>query len=118
MAEGNLPLPPESSPESGVSNPATSNLVTAPHAPGGTAKPQAVKKRRRRWPWVVLVLFLLLGLLVLLLPTLLGTGPGRSVVLGQVNPRLNGRLDVADWSLGWTSPITVSGLKVFDKAGV
>jgi hypothetical protein len=66
---------------------------------------------------VLLVLVLLLGLLVVLAPTLAGSGPGRSVIVSQVNQRINGRMELGELSLGWTSPVRVGGLKLFDKAG-
>src|SRR5688572_12123766 len=105
MAEGNLPPAAEPSPETGnPQDPFHQPATVAPQAPAATSPSPAKRKRRRRWPWVLLALFLLLGLLVVLLPTLAGTGPGRSVILGQVNQRLNGRVEVADWSMGWSSP--------------
>src|SRR5215213_8095149 len=116
MAEGNRPVPPDPSPFPGnPQSPIDSDAATA-HEPAGVANKPAPpkKKRRRRWPLVLLALLLLLALLVVLAPTIAGTAPVRSVILGQVNQRLNGRVDVADWSLGWTSPVSVSGLKVFD----
>jgi hypothetical protein len=75
------------------------------------------RKRRRRWPFVLLGIVLLLGLLVLLAPTLAGTGPGRSLIVGQVNQRINGRLELGELSLGWASPVRVGGVKLFDKSG-
>jgi hypothetical protein len=111
MAEGPLPPDPASIPDP---QPASADA----HRPAGTAPPAPKKpRRRRRWPFVVGGLLLLLVLLVVLLPTLAGTSPVRSLVLGQVNQRINGRVEVADWSLGWTTPVSVSGLKVFDRNG-
>ena len=121
MEEGNLPAPPDPADPAPAPGPAAN---TPPeHAPAGrapqAAKPQAAKKkRRRRWPYVVLVLLLLLGLLVVLLPTIAGTGPARIILVGQINQRLNGRVDIADWSLGWTSPLSVTGMRVYDAQGV
>ena len=36
------------------------------------------------------------------------------MVLGVVNDSLNGKVEVADWSLGWNSGISVDGLKVYE----
>ena len=61
-------------------------------------------------------MFLLLVLVFA--PSLLSIGPARSMVLGVVNKELNGKVEVASWSLGWNSGITVNGLKVYeDKEG-
>jgi len=56
-------------------------------------------------------------LVVALLPTLLSTEPGRGLVLSRVNKRLNGRLTVGGWSLGWFSPIRVREMRLSDAAG-
>src|SRR3954454_22653288 len=77
------------------------------------AKP-APKRRRRRWPYVILGLLLLLVLLVLFAPTIASSGPVRSLVMSKVNANLNGRVDVASYSAGWTSGIKVEGVRVFD----
>ena len=114
MAEGNLP-PNHSLPDDPQHTDAgAASAVT----PAGTAKPPAAKKkRRRRWPYVLLAVVLLIGLLVVFAPTLAGTGPGRSIIVSQVNQRINGRVDIGELSLGWMSPVRVGGLKVFDSAG-
>src|SRR4029450_9994844 len=87
MAEGNLP-PSSPAPQTPDQQPATA-------APA----PPPKRRRRRRWPIVLLVLLLLLIGLVVLAPTLAGTGPGRSIILGQVNKRLHRRVDGAAWAL-------------------
>src|SRR5829696_7262458 len=82
---------------------------------GGDTTLAPPKKRRRRWPWVILGIVLLLILLVVLAPTIASTGPVRSLVVGQINKNVNGTVQIADWSLGWTSGIDVGGVKVFDE---
>lgn len=77
-------------------------------------KPAVKARKRRKWPWVILVLFLLLIGLVVLIPTIASTGAVRSVVVGKVNENLNGTVEIGDWSLGWLSPIGLSGIKVYD----
>ncbi len=87
-------------------------------APGTPAvPPEPPKKKRRRWPWVLLGLFIVLILLILLAPTLLSTAPARSFAIAQVNNHLNGKLSVNDWSLGWTSGVTLDGVKIDDEQG-
>src|SRR5215218_3154920 len=82
------------------------------------APPPAPRKRRRRWPWMILGLLIALVLLVILLPTIASTGPVRSFAVGQINNKLNGTVQIADWSLGWTSGINVGGVKVYDEQKV
>src|SRR5688500_7695214 len=82
--------------------------------PPAVAAPPAPPKRRRRWPKVVVGILLLLALLVIFAPTIAGTAPVRSFILGRVNDTLKGRIHVGDWALGWTSGIQVQDLKVFD----
>ena len=84
--------------------------------------PTPPRRKRRRWLRVVLLLLVLgvggLLLLVALAPTLLSTRPVVNLALKQVNQRLNGRVEVAGVSLGWTTGIKIDGLRVFDAAGV
>src|SRR5437762_433886 len=82
------------------------------------ATPPPVKpKKRRRWPWVIGGILLFLILLVLLAPTIASTGAVRSIVIGKINQNLNGKLAVNDWSLGWTSGVTLDSVKIDDEQG-
>lgn len=74
-------------------------------------------RKKRLLKWVLIAAgggVVVLGLGILLLPTLLSTGPGKSFVLGQVNSLLKGRIEIDSWSLGWFSPLSLTGLKVYD----
>ena len=84
-----------------------------PTAPPASPAPPA-RRKRRRWPWVLLGIVVVLLLLVLLGPVIASTAPVRSFVVGRVNKNLNGRVAISDWSLGWTSGIDVTGVKVYD----
>ena len=84
---------------------------------GASAPAAQSRKRRRRWPWVILGIVLVLILLVALAPTLLSTGAGKSFVVSKINNSLNGKLDIADWSIGWTSGVTLNGVKIDDQQG-
>src|SRR4051812_21758049 len=105
------------------SNPSPEEPVD-PNAPreqlpeAGAGRKGKVPRKRRRWPFIVGGVILFLLLVLIFAPTLLSIGPARSMVLGVVNKSLNGRVEVADWSLGWNSGISVDGLKVYeDKEG-
>lgn len=88
------------------------NQAPSPDQPDKTpARP----KRRRRWPVVLGGLLLVLVLLVVLLPTIASTSPARSFVLGKINEQINGRVEIDGWSVGWFSPTTVTGIKVYDE---
>src|SRR5687768_8112221 len=76
------------------------------------------KRRRRRWPWVIAGVFAVLILLILLAPTIVSTAPVRSMVVGMVNDNLNGKLAINDWSIGWSSGVTLEGVKIEDEKGV
>src|SRR5262245_560492 len=73
------------------------------------------RRKRRRWPKILLGLLILLILLIAMIPTIASTGPVRSFVLGKVNEQINGRVEIASWSVGWFSPTTVTGIKVYDE---
>ncbi|MEA2708420.1 MAG: large repetitive protein, partial [Phycisphaerales bacterium] len=97
-------------------DPANPNLP--PQQPDPSAAPApAPKRRRKRWPWVIVGILLLLILLVALAPTLISSGPGKSFIVGKINNSLNGKLDVADLSIGWLSGVTLNGVKIDDQQG-
>lgn len=100
--------------ENNVTDPTSYHAGDAGEPTSDNRKPP---KRRRRWPWVILSILVLLIVLVALAPTLLSTGPAKSFVVGKVNEQLNGKLDVADWSIGWTSGVTLAGVKLDDDKG-
>ena len=79
---------------------------------------QPAPKKKARWGrrilvGVVVVAVLLIGL-VLLLPTLLSSGAGKSFAVGRVNAGIPGKIEIADWSVGWFSGTHVTGLKLYD----
>src|SRR5690349_4964118 len=124
MAEGTLPPAPDSEPnaflhpdEPAGAAPATGGTPTF-HEPAHPAAPSPKRRRRRLWPKVLLILLILIVLAVVFAPALLSTAPARSFVVGKINQNLNGRVEINNWALGWASPVTVSGIKVFDKSGV
>lgn len=94
--------------------------IGEPHPPGEQAQqqqqqqPPVVKKKKRWWLRIILVLLVLIVLLVALAPYIASTGPVRSIVVSQVNNNLNGSVEIADYSVGWTGGISASGVKVYD----
>lgn len=82
-------------------------------APAGTG----YSRRRRRWPWVVAAAALALALTVVLLPSALSLGPGRRLVVGMINRRLAGSLEVKSWSLSWLSGFELNGVEFRDAGG-
>lgn len=112
------PQPPTSQPPADVSPPPGAK---APEPAGAPNTPAAPKKKRRRripiWLSVVGVVVLLLALLVLFAPMIASTGPVRSFVLARINETLNGRVEADRWSLGWTSGLKATGVRVFDASG-
>ncbi|MBA3273207.1 MAG: DUF748 domain-containing protein, partial [Chthoniobacterales bacterium] len=61
------------------------------------------------------LLIVILLVLVALAPTLIGTPPVRSMIVGRVNNSIPGNIALDDLSLGWMSGMRISGLKVFDE---
>src|SRR6185437_7844386 len=88
-----------------------------PDASAPKAKPAPPPRKRswlRRVLYVIVALIVLLVIVVLLIPTIASTAWVRSIVVNKVNANLNGHVEIASWSLGWFSPLEVSGVKVFD----
>jgi hypothetical protein len=109
MAE-NTPIPP------GGDLPPTDNPPVQPPA----ASPPPPRKKRhwgRRIALAVAVVVVILIILILLAPTIASTGPVRRFVVAKVNDQLNGKLEVADWSLGWSGPLKISGVHLYDASG-
>lgn len=79
--------------------------------------PDQPRRKRRRWPWILAGFVALMLLLVLLLPSLLSTGPGERFLLGQINSRIRGTLHADDLSLGWFSGFSAQNLTLKDPDG-
>ncbi len=77
------------------------------------AKPKR-KKRHRLLKTLGAVLVLII-VLVILAPTIISMGFVREIVVGQINSlALNGKLQIKDWSFGWTSGIRIEGVELTD----
>lgn len=77
--------------------------------------PPPKKKKRRRLLKIVVAVIVIIVLLVILAPTILSTGVAREIIVGQINSSaLNGKLNIKDWSFGWTSGIRVEGVNLTD----
>lgn len=78
-------------------------------------------RRKKHWGRRILiggvVVVLLLVILVALAPMIISTAAVRKVVIGKVNDNLNGRISLADWSIGWNSGVEIKGLEVKDAQG-
>lgn len=87
--------------------------------PAGPARPAPRKKKR--WGRRILiglgVVVVLLVILVALAPMIISTAAVRRVVIGKVNDSLNGKISLADWSIGWNSGVEIKGLEVKDAQG-
>lgn len=77
----------------------------------------ARRPRRRRWPWVVLIVLVVIAAGVYLLPTIVSTGPVTGWVVSMADARLTGRVSVDDLALTWRGPVTVRGLTIRDPNG-
>lgn len=66
---------------------------------------------------VLLSLLLVVLLFVAAAPTLLSTGPGRGLVLGVVNERVPGSIDMEALSLSWLGSQRAQGVSVRDPEG-
>jgi len=88
------------------------------------SKPEAnaspAKPKKRLWRLLILAaaaLLILLIVLILFIPTIASTGMVRGIVVGKINAQMaDGRVEIADWSIGWTG-IDVKGVQVFDAKG-
>jgi len=93
------------------STPAPSAATAVP------AKPIVKPKKKRRFLKFALVCFILLIVFVLLLPTIVSSGPGTNFVLSFVNKSIPGKIEIKDLSVGWFSGTKVEGLTIKDPEG-
>ena len=75
--------------------------------------PKAVPRKRRKLPW----LFLLLLFVIALLPTIVAQTPLRNVVISALLPTNDIRVSVGSASFGWFTPPSVGQVEVFDASG-
>ncbi len=80
-----------------------------------TGRGRPHRKRRRRI--VLTALGILLVAAVWSIPYLLSTAAGTRFVLGLVNERIRGTVELGELSLSWTGPSRVAGLTVSDPDG-
>jgi AsmA family len=74
-------------------------------------------KRRRRWPYIAAASGVLVIFIFLLIPTIASFGPARSYVLSKINAKLQGKLQIKSWSLGWGSGFRATDVTLSDKKG-
>jgi uncharacterized protein involved in outer membrane biogenesis len=94
-----------------------SSHTSADSNPQPPAEAAGSSKKPRRWRWIAGGVLLLLILLLLFLPTLAASALGRPLLVAYVNEQLNGRIEIKDCSLGWTSGVRVDGIVIFDATG-
>jgi hypothetical protein len=79
------------------------------------------KQMKRRWGrWVLIVLAVVVVALVgvvMLLPTMASTGPGRRATLSLINGRIPGTVEAQRISLAWFGGQQVSGFTLLDPNG-
>jgi hypothetical protein len=78
---------------------------------------EPVRRKGGRWWKILLGLVVVLLLLVLLAPTILSTGMGKSILLGQINGRVPGKVTADSLSVGWFSGANVRKFEMTDPQG-
>ncbi len=100
-------------------------MAEAPPSPVAAAEtppaPRNRSPRKRRWGrWVglgVTALLVVLIVAVLLLPTLLSTGPGRGVVVNAINGTIRGTVEMSGLSLSWFGGQSMRDVTLRDPEG-
>ena len=73
--------------------------------------------RGRKWLIYGLGLFFALGLLAALVPTILSTSWGRSMLVGAINDSVRGSVAIDTLSLSWLDGQSIRGVEILDPAG-
>ncbi len=102
--------------QSGDVNDAGANGPVQPGGDQAAAGETPKKKKKRHWVLkIVGGLVVLIVLLVILAPSIISMGFVREMVVGQINSSaLNGKLQIKDWSFGWTSGVRIQGIELTD----
>lgn len=79
--------------------------------------PKKKPRRKRRWPWVLLLFAMILILGVILTPAAISTSPGKAFLVGRINARMPGKVQIEELSVGWLSGMSVRGLTLRDPEG-
>ena len=96
-----------------------------PAVPTKSVPPKPAPKKRRRWLVIAVVAIGIIGILlvgvvaalVALVPTIASSGYARSIIVGQVNNNLNGKVSIDDISVSWTGGLKITGVRVLDESG-
>jgi hypothetical protein len=95
-----------------------SNVPPADNAQGVSGPPAPKPKRRKKLRLILTLGGIFLAMILLLIvfaPTIASTGLVKDMVVDHVNgSMLNGKLEIKDWSLGWTSGIELQGIQLSD----
>ncbi len=74
-------------------------------------------KRKKRRTWRLLAMLASLAVLVWLLPGIVAHSPLLGWIVRKATADLNGTVSIQSVSIGWFSPVTVSGVEVKDAEG-
>jgi len=85
--------------------------------PRENGRPRKRSKSKRIVSWLVAGIIVIIGLGVLLLPTLLSTSLGRQIIIRQLDKSLDGTIEIKQMSIGWFSGLRLTGVSFKNKAG-
>ncbi len=77
----------------------------------------AKPRRHRRWPWVLIGLFLLIGVLVALAPVYLSSDSFKRMIQAKISHATGGTADIGNLSVGWWKGVQVSNFSFRDENG-
>ena len=76
------------------------------------------RKSKKKWIFGVIgAVVILIVLMVALLPVYISSAGGRQMVVDKVNQSVDGKLSIADLSMGWFSGITLTDVSFADNKG-
>ena len=105
------PLPPANSPT--TPPPGSAPIPSAPISP----KPRPKRRVLRRILATAAVIIILLIIGVLLIPTIVSSGFGRSFAVNKINSNINGKAQITGLSVTWGGNINLDGFKLDDADG-
>lgn len=76
--------------------------------------PQGETRKKRHWLRRLVIALAVIGLLVLVSPYVISSGPVLGWILSSVNGGIRGHVEVDELSLGWLSPVSARGIVVLD----
>lgn len=78
---------------------------------------KAINSKRKWWIGVPAALIGMIFICIFLIPTFLSSSSGKQFIIGMIEKKTKGNLEIGDLSLGWFQDQQVDNLQFLDNKG-